>query len=164
MEKENRKDSLETLKKEYEKLEKKYSLESFKFLNEGFDIEQLKDLETDMFPKRIRKIISEKIGNLLRILELFQNPSNSSLFIFNVLKTFNEKDKEIISEVYRVLNELEVDTFGLDIKYSEQKEIEFIKKVSTLWPNIQKNLIEIEKSMKTSLNSKNDSKQRSYFG
>ena len=105
--------NLENLKKQYFLMQKKYRLPDFKFLNETFEIENIEIYETELLLKMIRKHITEKVFYILRMLETLINPSNAPMFIFNILKSFNDGEKEMIKTFYERLSKYEVEAFGL---------------------------------------------------
>ena len=156
--------SLEEYKKKYEKFQKQFDLPSFQFLNENFEIEQLAGDETELFLKKIRKQILEKISSGLRALEMFLNPQNAPVFIFTVIKSFSKTDKEIIDRLYNQFAEFEILAFGLENTYEEQKEADFIKKASEGWTEISKDFNRLYDTMR--LNYKKESKKddKSYLG
>ena len=156
--------NLEDLKKDYELLMKKYSLPSFKEMNETFDIEVLAEAKSEILLKRIRKVMSEKLASVLRILEALINPPNTSVFLFNIIKGFNEEDKKIINELYKKLNQIEIKIFGLEIEYDEKKEADFIKNFMQSWKGIKGDLRKIEAAMERCSLSKSKKQEKSYFG
>jgi len=66
---ENCESCLENLKKKYKIFQEKYFLPKFEELNDDFSIEKLADNETDFLLKEIRRFISEKFSNYLRLIE-----------------------------------------------------------------------------------------------
>ena len=97
------KESLEDLKKEYNELQKKYRLPIFDELNNDFQIEKISENETDFLLKEIRKLIAERFFNYLRFVESLLNPINVPMFVFSIVKTFSEKEKEKLTDVYKKL-------------------------------------------------------------
>lgn len=158
------KHELKKLKQEYEVLRKKYSLPEFKFMNETFEIETIPSEETELFIKRIRKNITEKISSGLRAMEMFLNPQPTPIFLFKIIKSFSQDDKAIIEELYYKFTCFEIEAFGLENEYNEKKEIEFIKQVAKDWPEISSNLDKIYKSMKLYNTTESKKSEKSYFG
>jgi hypothetical protein len=152
-------------KLEYKSFQEKYKLPSFEYLNENFEIENLASDETELFLKRIRKQITEKIYYHLRTLEAFMNPQNAPMFIFNIIKSFTSFEQELIKKAYDKLAGFEVDFFELEISYNEKKEADFIKKVCNEWLEINEILLKIHSSMKTGYNKEASKKtSKSYVG
>jgi hypothetical protein len=154
---------LKKIKELYEDKRKKYSLPEFKSLNENFEIENLEE-ESELILKQIRKHMTEKIFYILRTLEAFMNPSNAPMFVFNVLKSFSEGEKELVQELYKKLAKYEIEAFGMEAIYDEKKEADFIKKVSEEWKSISEDLIVLYKAMKENHDKDSKKSPRSYFG
>ena len=89
MEKEN-KSSLKELKEEYSKLQEKHSLPSFSEMNEDFGIEKASEQEFDLLIREIRKFISDKISNYMRLVENLINSVNVPIFVFSMIKALGE--------------------------------------------------------------------------
>jgi len=161
MEKEN---NLEKLKKDYEKVKSKYSLPSFQFMNENFEIESIAEEDTELLIKRVRKNVRDKIHAMTSVFETFINPTSAPMFVFNVIKGFNNGEKEIIEKLYKKFAELEIDAFNLEVKYDEKAEAEYVKKVCELWKSSEKDLNKIYESMKSSYGLETKKSEKSYFG
>lgn len=155
---------LEELKKDYKQLEEKYNLPSFNELNEDFQIEKAGESETDLLIREVRKFIADKFSNYLRLIETFLQPVNSPMFIYSIVKSYSEKEKENLMEIYKKLAKTEVDLIGLDIQFNEEKEAEFIKKSYILWQEIKKELLEIVEVIRKNWDNKSKTNEKSYFG
>jgi hypothetical protein len=116
------------LKKEYKQFSEKYNLPEFSDLNKIFDIEEV-DSEGEFLLRKIRRVISEKVANYLRFVELMLNPSNAPMFFFKLVNKLDEEDKMVLSQIYEKLGSLEIEIIGLDLDYNEKKEAEFISKI-----------------------------------
>jgi hypothetical protein len=163
-EKQKEHNDLKKIKEKYKSFQEKYSLPDFKFLNENFEIENVLSEETEIFIKRIRKQMTEKISVGLRALEMFTNPQNSPIFIFNIIKSFSASDKELINELYKKFSEFEIDAFGLENSYDEKKEVEFIKRISGEWTEISGDFDKIYRAMKSGHKQDSKKNEKSYFG
>ena len=154
---------IEDLKNQYNKIKEKYNLPEFSDLNKLFDIEEI-DSETEFLLKKIRRTMSEKIGNYLRFIDILLNPSNAPIFFFKIVKKLDRDDREIIGNIYEKLGNLEIQIVSLDLDYSEKTEAEFIKNLYQTFNNeIKKDLLKIIEK----LNSDEDNSQRvngSYLG
>ena len=160
------KSCLEELKKDYLIIQKKYSLPSFEEFNEDFQIEKLAEIETDFLIREIRKFIAEKFSTYLRFIEAILNPVNSAIFIFAIIKTLENKDKEKLSEIYKKLAKKEVEILELDIQFSEEKEVEFIKNSYKIWKEIKNELLEIVEVINNNWDKEVEivKKGKGYFG
>jgi len=152
------------LKESYEIIRKKYGLLDFKFMNENFEIENIDCAETELLIKQLRKHMTEKVFYILRTLEAFSNPQNAPMFIFNIIKSFSESEKELIADLYKKLAKYEIDAFGLEASYDEKKEVELIKKIGTEWKEISDDLSKLYVSMKTNHEKDNKKANKSYLG
>ena len=158
------KESLEDLKKEYNELQKKYRLPIFDELNNDFQIEKISENETDFLLKEIRKLIAERFFNYLRFVESLLNPINVPMFVFSIVKTFSEKEKEKLTDVYKKLAKNEVELIELDIESTEEKEANFIKESYKLWQGIQKDILDVVKVIKKNWDAKSETNKKDYFG
>ncbi|MDP1729297.1 MAG: hypothetical protein Q8L27_03795 [archaeon] len=156
--------NLRKIKLEYDKLRVQYNLPDFTFMNETFEIESIEVEETELFIKRMRKHMTEKIFFVLRSLEVFLNPQNAPLFMMNVLKSLSSVDRESIRDLYKEISEYEIAAFGLEAKYDEKKEIEFIKKVCNSWKGFSEDLVKIYKIMKEANKKIEQKHSKSYLG
>jgi len=155
---------LADLKNNYSILSKKYSLPSFEELNQEFQIEKLAEIETDYLLREIRKFITEKFSNYLNFIETLLNPASAHMFVFTVIKTLENKDKENLSELYKKLSRKEVETIRLDLDFSEKSEAEFIKNSFEFWKNIKDGLLEIVAVIEKNWDVKVEKVGKGYFG
>ena len=155
---------LEQLKKEYEKLQRKYNLPSFKEMNEDFHIEKIAENDTELLPVEIRRWMWEKFSNYMRLLEGILNPVNVPMFIFSIIKTLNPEEKKNISEVYKKLMKEEIKIIRLDLDFNESKEAEFIKESYKIWQEIKKELSQIFSEVEKRGGTKTEENSRGDFG
>ncbi|OYT38224.1 hypothetical protein B6U82_00375 [Candidatus Pacearchaeota archaeon ex4484_31] len=139
------KENLKKLKKEYEKLQKRYRLPSFSALNKEFEIEKIQDRETEFLLREIRRIISEKVAAFLHFLELFFNPTVAPFFVLTSIKSLSQSDKELIERIYKELAKIQLNSLALDIETNESKEAMFIKEVWKKWKELKPDLKEFSK-------------------
>ena len=156
--------NLDILKKEYEKFYKKYKLPNFSELNQEFEIEKLQEKETEFLLREIRRAISDKIAAFLRFFELFLNPQAAPVFVLNMLKSLNNRDKELIEQIYHELVNYELTAINLDIVYDEKKEAGFIKDIYKKWQVLKQELQEFSKVIERMKIKEQDMKKKSYFG
>ena len=155
---------LEDMKKEYEKLSKKYNLPKFNELNSDFEIEKF-DKDSDSLLKAIRKLMMEKIVNSMTFLEMLINPVNAPRMYMPYLRTMSTEDRKIIDDIYSTLADLSILSLDLEIDSSEKSEGDLIKKVSDKWVFAKPGFRKILGNMKKPSNVSNDNKkERSYFG
>jgi hypothetical protein len=123
---------LDDLRNKYNDFKERYNLPEFSDLNRLFDVEEI-DSDTEFLLRRIRRVISEKIAGYLRFVEIVLNPSNAPMFFFKLIKKLEEEDKVVLTEIYETLGKFEFELIALDISYSEEKEVEFIKKIFNIF-------------------------------
>lgn len=158
------KNDLKELKDTYKKIQKSYGLPDFEKLNEDFSIEKLSDIESDFLVREIRKLVADKILNLLRMVETIINPSNAPMVVFSIVKTLNEADKKKLADIYNKLAKKEVEVILLDIEFSEKREAEYIKTSHKEWQEIKKELTSIFENIKNKWDDKVEKNNKGYFG
>ena len=157
-------EEVETIKQEYEKLSKKYKLPNFKELNEDFDVGKIDCCNTETILRDLRKIMVGKFASLLQLVELLLNPSNGSMFHMFLVKGVNGNEKEDLNKLFQILGTIQIDSFSLDISYSEKAESNFIISSFKSWNEIKPLLITIINSLKKNWKEKTNKKNKSYFG
>lgn len=157
---------LEKLKEDYKKLEKKFSLPDFNRLNEEFHIEKISEIETDFLLREVRRYMAEKYLNYLKFVENLIHPTESSIFVFSVIKALGVEEKEELKRIYKSLVDIEINLIRLDLVYSEEKEIEFIKDSYSQWQNEKKELAKIVDVIKKNFGNNKQPIQngKGYFG
>ena len=156
--------TLSELKKDYLEIQEKYSLPDFQEFNQDFQIEKIAEYETDILIREVRKFVAEKLSNYMKFIEMIINPLNAPMSIFSLIKSLGQSDKKKLSEIYEKLVKNEIEIVELDLNFSEEKEVEYIKNSYNLWKEIKKDLLEIIETIKK--NWDNDSKkgEAGYFG
>lgn len=156
--------SIESLKKDYLKIQKKHNLPSFEKLNEDFQIERISEIETEILIREVRKTMSEKFANYLRFIETLLNPVSAPMSIFSIVKLIGTKEKEKLTEIYKNLVEMEVKVFELDVEFSEKKEAAFVKESYGSWQKMKTAFLEIIDVIKKNWNNKPEANSKGYFG
>jgi hypothetical protein len=157
-------DSFVEMKKQYEKLRKKYKLPIFKELDENFDIGRVSEKDTNTLLREIRKSLIDKVIAYFKFIEMMINPGNSSLFFFSLVKGLASKEKRVLERLYEKLGEMEIDVIELDARYSEKDEAEFIKKVNKEWKTVSEELIKLVEVLRRNWRQKSSKNDRGYFG
>ena len=158
------KNRLKILKEDYSKLKEKYSLPSFEELNKDFQIERAVEVQTDYLIRELRRLMAEKFSNYLRSIESIINPVNVPMFVFSIVKAMTSEDKKRLTTAYKKLVEIEISLVKVDVDFSEDNEAEFIKEAYEMWLEIQKDFIEIIKTIKNNWNNKLEKNNKGYFG
>jgi len=152
---------LEDLKKDYSELEKKYKLPSFDEINDNFEIEKM-DRKSDVLLKIIRKVMMDKVINIMNFLEMFLNPMNAPRMYHGYLKAMAESDKKVVEGIYGQLADLIFISLERDIKYDVAKEAEVVKKIIDVWSKVSVDLDGLIIKMKNP--GESVKKEKSYFG
>lgn len=155
---------LEKIKKEYSVFEKKYSLPTFERLNEDFVIERIAESETEYLVREIRRHIAEKLSNSLRIIDILLNPSNTPAFLMPAIKAINQDEKEILEKTYKKLSKNEIVVVKLDLNYSIDNEIKYIKESYSTWQEIKKELSKTFETIEKNWDKKAEKNSNGYFG
>ena len=155
---------LEKLKEEYEKLQKKHKLPSFKELNEDFHIEKIAESETEILIREVRKFIGDKLANYMRFVENLLNPTNAPMFIFSFIKLIDSEDKKRLSEIYKELMKKEVEFIKTDLAFNEEKEAQLIKESYEFWQTVKKDMLKIIEKIQNRWDEKSETNNKGYFG
>jgi hypothetical protein len=153
-----------SLKKDYKEIQEKYNLPSFEELNEDFQIEKTAEVETEHLIREVRKFMADKFSNYLRFTEAILHPVNAPMFVFSIIKSLGVEEKNKLTEVYKKLTKNEVRLIELDVKFSEEKEAEFIKRSYKIWQEVKEDLSEILGRIKDNWDNKFEVNGKSYFG
>jgi adenylylsulfate kinase-like enzyme len=157
-------ENIQELKKEYAKLQKKYSLPSFEELNQDFGIERASEFEGELLIREIRRYINDTLSNYMRLIENLINPMNVPVFIFTMIKFLEQEDKKTLSGIYKKLGQIQINLIGVDLIYSEKNESEFIKDSFEVWQIVKKDLFKIIEKIKLSKENKPADNDKNYFG
>ena len=153
---------LKILKKEYDVLAKKHKLPNFHEINEPFDIEKI-DRESLTLLKQVRKVMMEKVVNILGFVEMLLNPMNAPRVYLVYFKSMSAEDKKILEKIYSIFSDLTLASLECEINYSEKNEADIIKNIYNEWNNHTNDLNCIVANIRKPHN--NDvQKERTYFG
>jgi hypothetical protein len=155
--------NLEKIKETYEVFRVKYSLPDFAEMNSLFDIEDM-DCETDLFLRKLRRAVSEKLIAELKLIEMILNPSSAPMFFFQALKNLNSEDKEFLNQKYQELGFLELEIFKLDLEYREKDEIEYIRRVYSWFLESKQGFVDFFEKFTKIPSSIKESTKSSYLG
>ena len=154
---------IELLKSEYKKLSDKYNLPSYKEMDEDFDINKIDSIE-DTLLRDIRKLMFSKFASVLNFVELLLNPTNGSMFHMYLVKGINTEEKNSLNNLFESLGSIEIESFSLDINYSEKNEAAYIKESYEKWQKMKPELDKIISSIKLNWKKVSSKKEKSYYG
>ncbi len=161
--KEDKDNKIEKLKKDYEVLRKKHSLPTFEELNEDFQIEKM-DPDSDFLIREVRRWVSEKSVNYLKLVETLMNPSNVPFFVYSIVKVLGKEEKDKLNEFYNKLSKRQVEIIKLDLVYNEKNEVKFIKDVFNEWKIMKVELFDIIDFVEKNVDKKSEVNNPAYFG
>ena len=152
------------LKKDYLEIQIRYNLPSFQELNRDFQIEKIAEYETDILIREVRKFVAEKLSNYMKFVEMIINPVNAPMSIFSLIKSIGQDDKKKLSEIYEKLVKNEIEIVELDLSFSEEKEVQYIKNSNVIWQEIKKDLLEIIGTIKKNWDNSSKKGEAGYLG
>ena len=156
--------TLAELKRDYLEVQLKHNLPSFQELNQDFQIEKIAEYETDILIREIRKFVAEKLSNYMKFVEMLINPVNAPMSIFSLIKSIGQDDKKKLSEIYEKLVKNEIEIVELDLSFSEEKEVRYIKNSNILWQEMKKDLLGIIETIKKNWDNKASKNGVGYLG
>jgi len=159
---EEKKDKIKQLKEDYEKLQKKYNLPEFDWINQEFEIEKVKS--GTFLLKEIRRLMIEKIASVLKLFELLMNPTAAPFFILIIIKNLSSETKKQIETIYKELAAIEVSMLKFDLSYNEKSEAEAIISISKKWKGYKEDILSICKNMEEAWNTNYKKSDKSYLG
>ena len=146
----------------YEEISKNRDLSSFNEINSEFEIDSI---EKGNFARQIAEKIVEKTEKFRKVLEDFLHSDGSSIAVLMEIKGMDEKDKDMITSLYKELTIIERNSLLVDLDDHEDALLDFIEKSLKQWnsikPNLRKIILKAKESWKD--NSDDDTKLR-YLG
>ncbi len=134
-------------KKEYEKVQKKYSLPSFEELDTYFEIEDASDGKHPL--RTVRKKIEEKLEHLAMQLNAILQPETKVIDL-EECKMFTDEEKDRMLDLFKKLMIFARQANLISLDPSEKKETEFIQTVYEAWikkGGVQEQMISITKKL-----------------
>lgn len=150
--------------KEFEELRNKYNLPSFEILAQDFDVEKATEKETLFILRETRRAIVEKLSGYMHLLENLINPNAPPMFVYSILKSIKEEDRENMKDIYKKLSKMQIGVMKLDAVYSEKSEADFINESFKQWQDIKKNIYSLVKGFEDNWEKGTESKNRNYLG
>ncbi len=152
-----------TLKNNYSKLQKKYSLPELSKLNREFKIEEI-DEETEILLIKIRKKMTEKIGDYCKLIESILQPDSNLASLYETHHVSDRDRKDAYNLFKRMMTILrESELVGLHNK--EEDNARFIKTTYEEWNKIKQRLeTHINRIIKMWKKETDMASDLSYFG
>jgi hypothetical protein len=128
-----------------------------------FDIENV-DKETSKFIRDIRKAMTEKVLDQLRLIETLLNPTNVSPMFLQFVKKVTYDERTLFTYVYKKLVALELQDIALEVEaYNEEKEAQAISHIYKTWEELLPSWKTIVGVMKNNVEGTNSRHERNYF-
>jgi len=108
--------------------------------------------------------MADKFSNYIRFIEALLNPVNAPMFIFSVVKLISAEEKKQLTECYKKLAKIQIKLIELDVKFVEQKEVEFVKESYKTWKEIQEDILNIINIIEKNWDNKSEENGKGYFG
>ena len=152
------------LKSEYLKLKNRFSdLPEFEDINNEFEIISIDKI--DFLSRKIRRIITDKIIALCKILENIIYPNLQNNISNYETSFFTEEEREKVVILHKNLMTFERWSLNLDVlALSEEKDIEYILEVNKEINNLKKEISEVVLKMKNSWKEELKDDGERYFG
>ncbi len=148
--------------KEYELLQKKYSLPSFSEIDKEFSIGNLD--QTEFVFRPVLAKIHERYDFTLKLLIGIVQP-DSHISDMQESEQFSDSQRQVVFELYKRLLFLEKEFLIRDFDYDEAKSAEFIKTVFNEWKKIKPEILKTLLIMQSAWKTTNGTKQSAnYFG
>ncbi|MBS3117756.1 hypothetical protein J4430_02660 [Candidatus Woesearchaeota archaeon] len=150
----------------YKGFSDKYSLPSFKKLNNIFEISaSLADgKDPKFFLRDLRRCMVEKVSECANFVEDILSPSSNSAALFYEGRSINGKVHEDAVLVLKTLMPFVRRSFLLDILSDDSGESKFITEIFCIWGDIQQAIKRISTSLELSWKEKSKANFEKYIG
>ena len=150
------------IKKDYDKLKKKYNLPDFEELNKEFELELIEKKE--FLLKTIRRRVNDKAIFFCKILEsvLYNNGQNQIGLYESGF--FDDIKKAEMSNIHKKLMVYERQSLLLDIEGSEIMDVEYINEVYGEWKEIRGEMKKVVLVMESAWKKETLEEEEKYFG
>ncbi len=125
---------------DYEKLRKKFSLPEFGELDKEFDISEIDEYKSLL--KSIREVMGDKVAKASEIILEIMQPEASISTLYES-RVFNEKEKNLVFELFRKIMVIKRQSDKLYIINDEKMDAEFINNTLVEWKKMKPEIIAI---------------------
>ena len=152
------------IKADYEKLAKKHKgLPSFEILNE--EIELVSVEKWAYLSRAIRRRMNDKIIFFCRIIENIIYPNGQSQISAYEGNFFDDEEKTKLAALHKKLMAYDRESLLLDVETTEEKDIEYIKRLFSEWDEYKKQLSKIVSIMEKAWKAEHlEEQEERYFG
>lgn len=153
------------IKKEYEKLEKKYKLPSFDKFDNEFELSNMSNLASSKFLLRIiRRRAIDRVNSFIRFYDSIIYPNPNSMMANYESKCLDEEQKYEIIKLLKILMILERKSVILETIPNEQEEAKLINDIYTTWNEVKKKFIGFNIMLKEAWEKKEEAEKNDYLG
>jgi hypothetical protein len=151
------------IKKEYEKLMKKYNLPEFSKIENELE---LSSIEKPFFLiRQIRRRLTEKLIFFAKILDGILYPNSGSLVSMHESKAFSDEEKNRMLDLYKKIMVFERKLAKLDVCPDDKKEAESINLVLNNMGDIKSEIMKIAEKIEFCWKKEDkELKEKIYFG
>ncbi len=155
---------IDEISEEYEMFKEKYNLPEWNSLEESFDISKAFLGDGGIILRDMRRKMNEKLASYIHLFETFMNPQATPIFITNALKNLEETDWSEIRRIYKKFAKIQFNQILADTIYSEEKEVETIKEIYSIWETEKNNLVKIIEKLDKQYSENSNNNKGNYFG
>ena len=149
--------SSKQIEKQYIELKNKYKLPEFKDMDFEFEISDLE--ETNFLLRAIIRKIAEKLDFYSTMLEEILQPDTSNLYAMHETRFFDEKEKNVMYDLYKKLMDFNRASIELSLGHNERNEADFINQFFEEWNALKQELLKFVNKMRTSWKEEVDIKE-----
>lgn len=151
------------VKGDYEKLQKKYRLPDYEYINSDFEISSIE--QKKFLLREIRRKMFNKFDGIKELLELIILPDTNSFSSMYETKLFDEEEKNQIYNIYRTLMMIDRLATIVNLKSNEKEDAEFILNALEEWKKIKIQLLPFLEKLKNNWMKETTVKEDlGYFG
>ncbi|PIN69227.1 hypothetical protein COV93_06355 [Candidatus Woesearchaeota archaeon CG11_big_fil_rev_8_21_14_0_20_43_8] len=133
--------------KQMKGLIQKYSLPSFKDLDNEFEVGAVETPCSSLLSSVRNKMI-ERVGYFIKVLDdLLYRPDNSYANMHEV-QGFSESERKSLFHLYKKLILLDRTSLELNLLLDEKQDADFIKRLFDVWQDVKPELLELVRKMK----------------
>ena len=146
----------------YKKLEKKYSIPSYKELNNEFELD---DIDTSFILRNVLRKIAEKLEFYVGVIGDIMQPDTGSLSSMHETRFFSDAEKAEIYTLFKKIMKVHRGIIEQVLGKTEHEQAEFLKTFFSEWKEMKPELITIIKKMKDCWDKETTIDQQiAYFG
>lgn len=154
---------MDTIKRDYNELIKKYKLPSFEKLDEEFEIRAIEENKSGRPIKAILRLIAGKLRSFLESLDPIINPNPSSIYSMMASNNVDGEMKTEIFDFYMKIGSLYQICIYHELE-SDEKTAEFIKSFWKEWPILKEKQKKYLKTVIDNWNKEPENKKAGYHG